>query len=248
MTRGCPNGIGARHLGVVAMWAALALAAPSRASAGLDDDAPGAITDASATAERGDAGASDRAWFSIGLLTGTTQFDAGLADYQWDTTPRPGWGVRALVGRGRFAGGLRAWRTSSNQSIGDLGAALDVHATSWELVGEARLAEVLGIEVLANAGAGQLRLSYDPERITIQPPGPVSPIVVDLAPVGPWIGGGGVALRRAVAREWTLSLGVDARVFAIDAAHRAGDEIVYGRESFGDWSARFELAWRVRRR
>ena len=140
------------------------------------------------------------------------------------------------------------WRTSSSQAIGDLGAAPQVHATSWEWVGEGRLAEVLGTRLLVTGGAGRLRLGYDPDRITIQPPGPVSPIVVDLAPVGAWIGGGGLALRRAVAPDWTVGIGVDARVFAIDTAHRAGDAIVVARESFGDWSARFELAWLVGRR
>jgi hypothetical protein len=187
-------------------------------------------------------------WFSVGLLTGSTQFDAGLADYQWDTTPRMGWGVKAVVGRGRLATGIRVWRTSSSQAIGDLGAPPALHATSWEWIGEGRVAEVLGTEVLVTAGAGRLHLGYDPDRVTIQPPGPVSPIEVELAPVGSWSGGGGLALRRQVAARWTVGLGVDARVWAIDTAHRAGSEIAYARESFGDWSARCELAWLFRRR
>ena len=245
MTSGRPNGFGAPSLGVSALWVALAFATPSRASAGLDDVVPNPVLDAPAARVPGDGGRPSGAWFSLGLLTGTTQFDAGLADYQWNVTPRMGWGARALVGRGRFATGLRLWRASSTQAIGDLGRAPDVHATSWELVGEGRLAEVLGTQVLATAGAGRLRLGYDPDRITIQPPGPVSPIVVDLAPVETWIGGGGLALRRVVAPAWTVGLGLDARVFTIDTAHRAGDSIVYTRESFGDWSARCELAWRV---
>jgi hypothetical protein len=166
-----------------------------------------------------------------------------LADYQWDTTPRVAWGVRALVGRGRVAGGVRIWQARSTQAIGDLGPSPAIHATSRELVVEGRLAELLGTEVLVTAGAGRLRLGYHPDRITIQPPGPVSPVVVDLEPVGAWIGGGGLALRRAVAPSWSLGLGVDTRAFALDTAHRAGDAIVYARESFGDWSARVELAW-----
>jgi hypothetical protein len=184
----------------------------------------------------------------VGLVTGSTQFDAELADYQWDTTPRLGWGVQALAGRRRLGLGLRVWRASSTQSIGDLGAAPQVRATSVELVGEARVAEVLGTQVLATIGGGRLHLGYDPDQVTIQPPSPAGPIVVDLVPVGTWIGGGGLALRRAVAPAWTVGLGVDARVFAIETAHRAGSAIVYARESFGDWSARCELAWRHTRR
>ena len=239
MTRGRPNGFGARRLGVLGLWAALALAAPAPAAGQVPD------TPVTPVAEP-PAGASGRAWISVGLITGSTQFDAELADYQWDTTPRPGWGVQALAGRGRLALGLRAWRASSTQSIGDLGAAPKVHATSLELVGEGRLAEVLGTQVLATIAGGRLHLGYDPDRVTIQPPAPAGAIEVDLAPVGAWIGGGGLALRHAVAPAWSVGLGVDARVFAIETAHRSGDAIVLARESFGDWSARFELAWLVK--
>jgi hypothetical protein len=224
-------------MGPLALCLALALAAPSAAS---EDPAAGVD---------GGAGTGPSApWFSIALLTGSTQFDAGLADYQWDTTPHLGWGVKALVGRGRFATGIRVWRASSSQSIGDLGEPPAVHATSFEWVGEGRVAEMLGTEVLVTASAGRLRLGYDPDRITIQPPGPVSPIEVALVPVGSWSGGGGLALRREVTARWTVGLGVDASVWAIDTAHRAGSAIVYARESFGDWSARCELAWMFRRR
>lgn len=246
MNLGRPNGLGAPLLGLIALCAAFAVAAPGVAS-GQAADAPPPV-EAPLPAEQEAGEGSGRTWISVGLVAGTTQFDAGLADYQWDTTPRVGWGVLALVGRGRLACGLRAWRASTTQSIGDLGEAPAVHATSWELVGEGRLAEVMGIRVLATAGAGRLHLGYEPDRITIQPPGAPSPIVVDLAPVGTWIAGGGLMLRRAVVPAWTVGIGFDARVFSIDTAHRAGDEIVVGRETFGDWSARFELARQVGRR
>jgi len=248
MTSGRPNGFGAPHLGVRALWMALALTAPCRADAGPEGGLTRAASEAATPADREGQGDPARAWISVGLLAGTTQFDAGLADYHWDVTPRPGWGIRTLVGRGRFATGLEIWRTVTTQAIGDLGTAPDVHATHWELVGEWRVAEVLGTQVLLTGGAGRLRLGYDPDRITIQPPGPVSPIVVDLAPVSAWSGGGGLALRRAVTRDWTVGLGLDVRAFALDTAHRAGDTIVVARESFGDRSARFELARRIGRR
>ncbi|MGH7731090.1 MAG: hypothetical protein ACRENJ_07555 [Candidatus Eiseniibacteriota bacterium] len=245
MMPGRPNGFGAPSIGLLALSAALALTAPSRVSAA---EAPESPVEAPAPSGRVVGGASNGGWISIALLAGSTQFDAGLADYQWDTSPRFAWGVRALVGRGRFAGGLRVWRAVSVQSIGDLGEAPEVRATSWELVGEGRLAEVRGTRVLATAGAGRLHLGYEPDRITIQPPGAPSPIVVDLAPVGAWIGGAGLALRREVVAGWTAGLGVEARVFSIDTAHRAGNVIVNTRETFGDWSARFELARQIGRR
>jgi hypothetical protein len=243
MTPGRPKGIGAPLPRLIALWAALAVGAPGRASAGEPETASGPVD---ATLPQGPApgGPSDRAWISVGLIAGTTQFDAKLADYQWDTTPRAGWGVRALVGRGPLACGLRAWRASTTQSIGDLGEPPDVHATSWELIGEGGLIEVMGTRVLATGSAGRLHLGYQPDRITIQPPG-TSPIVVDLEPVGAWIVGGGLMLRRAVAAAWTVGLGAEVRMFSIDTSHRAGDVIVQAREALGDWSARFELARRV---
>ena len=263
MPRGCPNGLGARPLGVLALCGVMALAAPAISSAGHDERAPGPAPRAAApagghtpgtvsgpgdTREPGRDRSPSERWFSIGLLAGTTQFDAGLADYQWDTTPRRGWGARGLIGRGRLATGLRVWRASTTQSIGDLGPAPAVRATSWELVGEGRIGGWRGTELLMTAGAGRLHLGYHPDRITIQPPGGVGAIVVDLTPVGTWIGGGGLALRRAVARGWTMDLGVDARVFAIDTAHRAGSAITVARETFGDWNARLEFAWTHGRR
>jgi hypothetical protein len=35
---------------------------------------------------------------------------------------------------------------------------------------------------------------------------------------------------------------VERRYFALDTAHRNGATIEYSRQSFGDWSARLELA------
>jgi hypothetical protein len=165
-----------------------------------------------------------------------------LADYQWDTTPAFGWGVRGLAGRGRFAAGLELWRVGTTQSIGDLGPAPRVSATSLELVGEARIVERWGVHLVASGHGGRLRIGYDPDRVVIQPPGPVSPIEVALEPVDAWIGGAGVTVRRAVTSEWRVGIGVDARVFAIETAHRSGASVVIGRESFGDWSARCEIA------
>jgi len=227
----------------MALWASLAVAAPSRVSAEEPETVIGSV-DAPPPAQRAAGGPAERAWISIGLIAGTTQFDAELADYRWDTTPQAGWGVRALVGRGRLACGLRAWRASTTQSIGDLGDPPAVHATSWELVGEGVLAQVMGTRVLATGSAGRLRLGYEPDRITIQPPG-VSPIAVDLEPVGAWIVGGGLMLRRAMSPAWTVGLGAEVRRFSIDTSHRSGDEIVQARQALGDWSARFELGRQV---
>lgn len=188
-------------------------------------------------------------WFSIGVLSGTTRMDQGLADFQWDMTPRLDWGAQALVGGDRFATGLRMWRTGTTQQIdpADPAAAARVHATSTELVGRGRLASALGCEVMAVASAGLLHLGYSPDRVTVTPTGGGAPITVDLAPVNEWIAGAGLALRRPLHGAWAAGVELDHRFFGLDTAHRNGAAIEYERRTFGEWSARLELAWVSRR-
>jgi len=171
-----------------------------------------------------------------------------LADYQWDTTPRAAWGFQALGGAGRFATGLRLWSTRTRQTIdASQGSSVAVQATTWELVGRGRLGTVWSTQVLATASAGLLHLGYTPDRITLASYGGGTPIVVDLEPMNEWIAGGGLAFRRSLARTWTAGLEVEHRIFGLDTAHRNGDAIEVGRESFDDWSARFEFAWAYQR-
>lgn len=188
-------------------------------------------------------------WFSIGILSGSTRLDNGLADFQWDLRPRVDWGAQTLVGSGRFATGLRLWRTHTTQQIDPAAAtaAPDVHATSTELVGHGCLAKALGCELMAVASAGLLHLGYHPDRVTIAPTGGGAPIAVDLAPVNQWIGGAGLAMRRPLRGAWAAGAEVDHRVFGLDTAHRNGAAIEYQRQTFGEWSARLELAWVSRR-
>src|SRR5262245_37619841 len=245
MAAGRPNGLGAGSQGAhrvkavaLARAAALALGLAALPATARADQAPAYPMDLATLPPA----ASSRPWISLALLTGSTQFDTGLADYQWNTTPRLGWGFNGLVGRGRFATGLELWRAGTTQAIGGLGADPEVHATSLELVGEARLVEYRAIRLWVRGHGGWLRLGYHPDQITIQPPGPVSPIVVGLDPVDTWTGGGGLAVRRPFGGHWSVGLGLDVRRFTIDTAHRSGSQIVYGRETFGDWSARCEVA------
>jgi hypothetical protein len=246
MRTGRPNGLGAGSRGatrlppgvVLALVLALILAPLGPPGSARAADGPAYPVDLATAAPA----APSRGWISLALLAGSTQFDTGLADYQWDTTPRIGWGATGLIGRGRFATGLELWRAGTTQSIGDLGPSPEVHATSLELVGEVRLVEYRSLRLWVRGHGGWLRLGYHPDQITIQPPGPVSPIAVGLDPVDTWTGGGGLAVRRPLGDHWSVGLGLDARRFTIDTAHREGSQIVYGRETFGDWSARCEVA------
>lgn len=180
-------------------------------------------------------------WLSLGVLSGSTGFGSRLADYQWDVSPRAAWGAQVLAGAGRFGAGARVWRAASEQQVG--GAATPraaVGVTSLELIGRARLASVFGADLAVTGSAGWARLAWDPDRVTFATGG--APVVAELDPVNTWIAGGGVALRRPIAGPWCAGLEIEGRVFPVETAHRSADTIVTGRETFGDWSARLELA------
>jgi hypothetical protein len=187
------------------------------------------------------AGAAPR-WASVSLLAGTTAFDGRLTDYQWDVVPRAAWGAQALAGLGPVGAGVRVWRSGATQRL-NLDGVGDPHvsATQLELVGRARLLRTWGTDVHATAAGGRLFLGWSPGEVSV----PVSggePVIVSFAPVHEWTGAGGLALEHAVAGPWRAGVQVERRWFGLDTAHRAGSEIVRQRESFGEWSARLELA------
>ncbi len=189
---------------------------------------------------RADSARATPRW-SIGILAGSVQPEADLADYQWSTTPRVAWGLQALAGAGRLSGGVRLWNTRAQQEIGAGAGSSMVRGTSFELVGRGRLLSVSGSELLAVASGGRLHLGYEPDRVEIAS-GAGDPIEVRLAPIDEWIVGAGVALERRIASTWRVGFEVERRLFKLDTAHRSGDAIVERRETLGDWNARVELA------
>jgi hypothetical protein len=193
--------------------------------------------------------AAQRPWVSLGVLTGSTQADASLADYQWETTPQMAFGAQALVGAGRFATGFRWWSAQTTQVLGLPAPTTDpsVHWNTAELVGQGRLVSVLGNQFMATASMGRMFLSYHPDHVAIDT-GTGTPTVVDFKPVDEWIGGAGLGIQRPLHDSWRLGVEVEHRIFALDTAHRNGSVIETGRQSFGDWSARFEIAWLTRLR
>jgi hypothetical protein len=181
-------------------------------------------------------------WLSTGVLTGSTAPNSRLSDYQWDVQPHAAWGAQALAGHGRFSAGLRGWSAGCVQNVSVPGNTVSprVRWTSLEAVGRVRLVSALGVDALATAGGGRMRLSWDPDRLTVDAGG--VPVVVAFHPVDEWIGGGGLALTRPIGSGLRLGMEVERRYFALDTAHRNGATIEYARQSFGDWSARLELA------
>lgn len=179
------------------------------------------------------------ATLSLGGLVGSTRPAAGLADFQWDTGPKLGYGAQALVRFGRFDSGLRLWRTETTQDL-DLGNGAGspaVRSTSVELLGRAGLAEPGGVRVLALATAGRLHLGYHPDRVTL----PTTGEEVLLSPVDTWVAGAGLGAERALRGAWSLGVTVEHRVFGLDTASRESGAVVNRRESFGEWSARLEI-------
>ena len=92
-----------------------------------------------------------------------------------------------------------------------------------------------------------MHLGYHPDRIEVDL-GVGGPVTVNFSPIDEWIAGAGLALRRPLPGPWMVGVELDRRVFRMDAAHREGNQVVVQRESFGEWSARLELNWQLRRR
>ncbi|MCC6650700.1 MAG: hypothetical protein IT348_06085 [Candidatus Eisenbacteria bacterium] len=178
------------------------------------------------------------AWMSAGVTGGAALPDGDLANYRWDTRPNAAWGVMALAGRGRFAAGARASRWSTTQQVSQSPAmSAAVRNTTIEAVGRARIARVLGMPVAAGVSAGRLALDYRPGAVEVPGAGTVA-----LEPVREWIAGAGLSVQQSLPHGWSAGLSLDREFHSLDTAHRRGEEIVYGRESFGTWNARFELA------
>ena len=184
---------------------------------------------------------------SVAPSGGVLLLDPALENYRWDVSARPLWGLAATASRGRAEAGLRVWRSGTTQATGIPGEtfAPDVGLTFAEMIGGWSVARVAGIALLVSANAGMLHLGWSPDRTTLDPFGAGSPVEVSFDPINEWTGGVGISARRGVAGGLGLALGVERSWFRLDTTHRAGDEIVAGRETFGQWIVRAELTHRV---
>ena len=109
-----------------------------------------------------------------------------------------------------------------------------------------RLVSVWGFRALGSVSAGWLHLGYDPDQ-AVYDPGAGGPIVVTYEPVDEPILAAGLALERSLSTRFGVGLSVEHQLFGLDTAHRRGNEIVFERTSFNNWTARFELSWLARR-
>lgn len=187
--------------------------------------------------------AADATWLSLAALGGSTRIDPRLSNYAWDIRPRAAWGVLASAGHGPLSLGARVWRSSTVQAmeLPGLTTSPAVHSTTLDALLRMRVATLMGTRVSADASVGSLRIDYRPGHLSV-PQGSGAPLEVDLAPIRRPVSGGGFSLQHDIHGGWAAGLSLDRRFFGLDTAHRRGAEIVYGRETFGDWSARFEFA------
>lgn len=186
-------------------------------------------------------------WIEAGPAMGGISLDADLAGYRWDTRPAAQWGGRVLAGRGPFALGLGAWRAGTTQGTGLAGdvAPLDVTLTTVTALALVRVAAPLGCELRLGGEAGRLRASWDPGTLAVDTGGGAM-VEVAFDDVDEWCVGVTAEVQRDLGRGLAATVQADWSSFALDTAHRRGDEIVLERERFGAWAARVQLAWRWR--
>jgi len=196
------------------------------------------------------AGGRAEAWsVGFGPSGGLISLDQELGNYRWDTAPRPAWGLAAKATSGRVGGGVRLWRSATTQVTGIPGEtfAPDVRLTATEAFGEVRVARVAGVALLAGASTGALHLGWSPDRATLAPGG-VGEIEISYEPVTEWTAGAEISACRTLPGGLDLALGLGRSWFRLDTQHRAGDEIVARRDTFGHWIVRAELAHRILQR
>ena len=188
--------------------------------------------------------ASAPVWLAAGPTAGGLGLDEDLADYRWDTRPAAQWGGRVLAGRGAFALGLCAWRSGTTQATGLPGVTVEpsVALTTVSATALARVAAPLGCEVWLGALAGRLHAGWEPGTLVVAAGG--EPVAVEFRDVDEWCTGLVFEVQRRLGRGLVASLQGERSTFALDTAHRRGDAIVAGRDRFGVWAARLQVAWR----
>jgi hypothetical protein len=177
--------------------------------------------------------------FTLGVLAGMVQEDPRLADYQWSGRASGTWGAQAVVGVGRWSGGLR-WLTNGTTQSLESDATSVVRLNRLEAIGRTRMASFAGIELEAGMGLGWARVSWDPDQTTVETPG--GPIDVEFAPIDELVFSAGLMAHRELPGLLRVGLELEHHRLALDTAHRDGSGIVEARESFGGYGVRLELA------
>jgi hypothetical protein len=174
----------------------------------------------------------------VALSLGQAWNDPHLADYQWSREPSAAWSAEAGVRRGGWSTGIRASRWSSSQAVaGADPAALDVTLWGGEWTGSRNLISIGSLALSGVLGLGVVRIGYSPDRVDL---GEAS---VAFRPAVSWLASAGLAMTRPIGPRFALGLSAERQAFALDTAHRRGEEIVLARETFHGWSWRGKLSY-----
>lgn len=181
---------------------------------------------------------------SLAPWGGVLVLDPHLADYRWETDPRPVWGGTFAASAGRLTGGARIWRATTRQATGIPGESRQfaVSLTGFQGTGEVGVAEAFGFRLGATGSAGVVRFAWTPREMTIDDVLLGEPLVVRADPIDEAVFGAGAVLRRALPFGFEAAAAAERTWFALDTAHRRGDAIVEERETFGSWTVRMEVA------
>jgi hypothetical protein len=184
---------------------------------------------------------------AAGAFAGGIMIDRSLENYRWDTRPAPLTGAELTVLKGRFAAGARFWGARTTQASGIPGETQvpQVDLTGVGAVGSVRALTVSVLELWGTGYAGRLHLGYSPDRLTFDPGGLAEPVTVEYAPISEWEFGYGAKVRTELMRRLSVTVEAGRHAFALDTAHRRGDEIVESREWFNSWTVQLNIAWLV---
>ena len=101
------------------------------------------------------------------------------------------------------------------------------------------------VELWGTGYAGRLHLGYDPDRLSFDPGGLAEPVTVVYEPISEWEFGYGAQLRGEPTKHLALAIEAGRSAFALDTAHRRGDEIIQSREWFHGWNIQLQISWLV---
>lgn len=173
---------------------------------------------------------------------GLSRADASRARYRWDERAHAAYGASALLSRGRVGAGVRVERTGAAQALelgGSAPAEAAITGTSLEAIARVRVARVSGASLALTGAAGRTWYAWTPEQVDVNTGSGVT--TVRFAPVATPSAAVGAVCALSAGR-WQLGLAAERRFVTLDTAHRAGEQIVYAKETFGDWNARLEVA------
>lgn len=182
---------------------------------------------------------------TLSLLGGAAIPDQGFADFQWDTRPKFSGGVQGMATLGAWGAGVRWTQSSTTQELGSASSTPEVRVgtRALELVVRRRLVGIGAQALFLGAAVGRTRLGYHPDHVQMDVSG--SPVDVALSPIDAWSWSGGLGTERPLGHALVGGLELGYRAFSMETAHQSGGTVMVEKRTFGEWSTRIALGWRL---